>query len=314
MWSTVGIRVGERGLTAIAVLCLAVGMVASLATGTAFAIPATGPGEYANLPLGYNYGEIIYSNVDGNVSLDTALPIGGLDASVSSWVLRYFKYYNAGGQIGRWGVLIPWARVSGDLRGTPISGSNDGFGDPVIMVTKTFKGAPALPLPQFVGYEQDTIVAGLLAIEVPLGKYDRDRILNIGTNRWAFKPEVAVSKKVNQWAYEVYGNVQFFTDNDEHLGSNTLEQDPLWGLEGHIIRDFKLGRRVSFDVLYALGGATALNGVDRDDKQNNFVIGTNIIVPVSPADILTLIYQTNSRSIEGSPDFDVWSVVFTHLW
>lgn len=125
---------------------------------------------------------------------------------------------------------------------------------------------------------------------------------------------MAVSKKVDQWAYEVYGNVQFFTDNDEYLGSITLQQDPLWGVEGHIIRDFKLGRRVSFDVLYALGGATTLDGVDQDNKQSKLAIGTTIIVPLSSTDLLALVYQTNPRGQEGAPDFDVWSIVFTHLW
>jgi hypothetical protein len=310
----VGTRLLEGGVAGIAVLSLVAGMVAGLVPGRAFAIGATEPRAYQNLPLGYNYGELNYLTLDGNISLDQALAIKGADFKVTNWQLRYFKYYSAGGQIGRWGVEIPWARVSGDLRGTPITGSNSGLGDPVIKVTKTFRGAPALSRPEFLGYEQDTIIAGQLAIAVPLGEYDRNRVLNIGTNRWTFKPELAFSKKVKKWTYEVYGNVQFFTDNSDYLGSSRLKQDPLWGLEAHIVRDFEQGRWASLDVLYALGGETSVDGFDQDNKQDDFVVGGNLCVPLSMSDMLTITYQTNSRSKEGSPDFDAWIITFTHLW
>ena len=137
-------------------------------------------------------------------------------------------------------VMLPWARVSGSIPGTPISGSNDGFADPILYVTRSFRGAPALDLEGFMGYQQDTIVAGALIVQMPLGQYDSDRVLNVGTNRWVFKPEVAVSKARGPWTYELYGNVQLFTDNDDYFGDLALEQDAIWGLEGHVIRDFSI--------------------------------------------------------------------------
>ncbi len=282
-------------------------------TGTAFAIPQTEPGAYANLPVGLNYLEVTYSDTDGNVSFDTDLPIEGLEGSVSAWTLRYLKYFEAGGQVGRYGLMLPWARVSGSIRGTPISGSNDGFADPILYVTRSFRGAPALDLEGFMGYQQDTIVAGALMVQMSLGQYDSDRVLNVGTNRWVFKPEVAVSRARGPWTYELYGNVQLFTDNDDYLGNLTLEQDVIWGLEGHLIRDLKEGRWASLDLLYANGGETSIDGLDQGDGQSDWYIGANVVIPVSMQDTLGLVYLTD-LSTNGGPEFDSFTFFYIRAW
>jgi len=287
--------------------------LAFLWTGAAFAIPQTEPRAYANLPVGSNYLEITYSDTDGNVSFDTDLPVQGLEASVSAWTLRYLKYYESRGQVGRYGVMLPWVRVSGSIRGTSISGSNDGFADPILYVVRAFKGAPALDLEGFMGYQQDTIVAWALMVQMPLGQYDGDRVLNVGTNRWVFKPEVAVSKAQGPWTYELYGNVQLFTDNDDYAGSLTLEQNAIWGIEGHLVRDFKEGRSASLDLLYANGGETSIDGVDQGDGQSDWYIGTNIVIPVSVQDTLGLVYLTG-LSTEGGPEFDSFTFFYARVW
>lgn len=55
-------------------------------------------------------------------------------------------------------------------------------------------GAPALSLEEFRDYKTDIIVGASMEITPPLGQYDSDKLLNIGTNRWSFKPELGVSK------------------------------------------------------------------------------------------------------------------------
>ena len=55
-------------------------------------------------------------------------------------------------------------------------------------------GAPAMDLEEFASYRRKTNVGASLVIVAPLGQYDPARFVNIGTNRWAAKPEVGLSR------------------------------------------------------------------------------------------------------------------------
>ena len=48
----------------------------------------------------------------------------------------------------------------------------------------------------------DLIVGASLQVSAPFGQYDNDRLVNIGTNRWSFKPESGISKALCQWTLE----------------------------------------------------------------------------------------------------------------
>ena len=50
---------------------------------------------------------------------------------------------------------------------------------------------PRSPCKEFAGYRQDLILGASLQVSAPLGQYDADKLVNIGTNRWSIKPELA---------------------------------------------------------------------------------------------------------------------------
>ena len=78
-------------------------------------------------------------------------------------------------------------------------------------------------------YRQRTIVGVSLTVAPPPGQYDSAKLINIGTHRWSFKPEIGLSRAFGQWVVEGMAGVWLFTDNDDFLGGRTREQDPLPG-------------------------------------------------------------------------------------
>ncbi|MEF8766331.1 transporter [Candidatus Accumulibacter contiguus] len=76
---------------------------------------------------------------------------------------------------------------------------------------------------------------------MPSGQYDSSRIVNIGTNRWFFKPEVGISQALGSWTLEAQAAVTFFTDNKDFVRGNTRSQDPIYSLQGHAIYGFRSG-------------------------------------------------------------------------
>jgi len=72
-------------------------------------------------------------------------------------------------------------------------------------------------------------------------QYDPTKLINLGANRWAFKPELGLSRRWGHWVLDAYGGVWFFTENPEFFSRNayvpgvqTQTQDPAVVLETHL--------------------------------------------------------------------------------
>ncbi|WP_454864948.1 transporter [Pseudomonas rhizophila] len=67
--------------------------------------------------------------------------------------------------------------------------------DPRFRFSVNLYGAPAMSLTEFPSYQQDVIIGASLAITAPLGQYDASRLVNLGNNRWSFKPELGCLRR-----------------------------------------------------------------------------------------------------------------------
>jgi hypothetical protein len=78
----------------------------------------------------------------------------------------------------------------------------NGFGNSTFRLSANLFGAPALTLKKFAGYNQDGIIGVSIQVSAPASQYDSTRLVNIGTRRWSFNPEVGISKRVGRWTSE----------------------------------------------------------------------------------------------------------------
>jgi hypothetical protein len=79
-------------------------------------------------------------------------------------------------------------------------------------------------------------------VTAPVGSYDSAKLVNIGANRWTYKPEIALGQRfMGRFTFELIGNITFFGDNSDFVvpgaGKLTLAQKPTPGLESHLMAD-----------------------------------------------------------------------------
>src|SRR5436190_2169933 len=103
------------------------------------------------------------------------------------------------------------------------------------------------------------IIGASIVISVPTGLYYRDKRINLGSNRWAIKPEVGVSKKFKRFYAEAYTGVWFYTHNDEFLTNKTLKQQPVLSLQAHVSYYFKNQMWIGVNGNWFNGGKTLVD-------------------------------------------------------
>jgi hypothetical protein len=187
------------------------------------------PRAYSNAPVGVNFLISGYAYTQGGLSFDPSLPVKNPHLETSSMVIAYVRVLDLWGKSSKFSVILPYTWLSGsaDYMGQKVKREVDGFGDASFRLSVNLYGAPVLTLKEFKDYKQDLIIGASLQVSVPSGQYDDTRLVNIGTNRWSFRPEVGVSKALGPWTLEVAGAATFFTDNNDFFGGNTRSEAPV---------------------------------------------------------------------------------------
>jgi hypothetical protein len=273
------------------------------------------PRAYSNAPVGVNFLLAGPYCTRGGLAFDTSLPLADPKLETTNVVVGYARTLDLWGKSGKFDVIVPYTWLSGTAtyRGDAIEREVDGFVDPLFRLSMNFYGAPALTLPEFNAYEQDLIVGASLQVSVPAGQYDSTKLVNIGTNRWSFKPELGVSKALSDLTLEFKAGVTLFTTNDDFYNGNRRSQDPLYSIGAHAIYNFRSGIWASVDATYFAGGRSTLNGALQNDLQRNWRVGGTLSFPVDVRNSIKL-YASSGVSARTGNSYDLIGIVWQYRW
>lgn len=276
----------------------------------------TDPRNYENFPVGVNQLELAYSYSHANSSIDPAIVIAGAKLNLNQTSIGYTRYFSFFHRMAWVEPSVPIAVLNGSISGTNVSGSVTGTGDSSYEFATLLKGGAALSVEEFTNYKPTTTVGVSVAVTAPTGLYDSDRVLNLGSDRWSFKPEVAVSYPFGpqqKWAVDGYANSYFYTANTSYRGVEILRQEPLPGFEGHISYSFLDSVLVSLDARCSFRGVTSVNGVNQNDSQSNFILGSEVIIDLNARNSLSV---TLAKAVvhQNGPAVTGISVKYDFLW
>jgi hypothetical protein len=273
------------------------------------------PRAYANAPVGLNFIVAGYNYSTGGVATDPTVPVENAEINVNSFQLGYARTLNVWDMSSKISMVIPSAHLSGSAEylGDPVQRDITGLADPRFGFTLNLFGAPALDLDEFKSYQQDLILGVSLKVTAPLGQYDSSKLVNIGTNRWSFEPEIGVSKRVGPLTLELAAAVNFFTNNNDYLNGQSFEQEPIYAFQGHLIYSFKAGIWFALDGTYYTGGVTTIDGKEGDTLQENTRVGATLSIPVSRRNSIKLNASSGVSTRTGS-DFDTVGIAWQYRW
>ena len=273
------------------------------------------PRRWTPLPASMNILGAAVLHTDGDIAFDPVLELDDVTVDVKTTLVSFVHAFDLLGQSARFDALLPYkdARWKGLLAGKPASVTRRGLGDPRVRLSVNLLGAPALKGKEFQAYRAshpvNTIVGAALGVTIPLGEYKKDKLLNLGGNRFVFRPQLGFVHTCGHWSYELTGSVFLYTDNNDFFGSNKREQDPLYALQTHLVYTSPQRWWVSLGAAHGRGGESTINGDKKDDERRNLLYGISAGLPIGSRYSAKLAYVGCHSSEDVGTDSD--SVAFS---
>lgn len=281
------------------------------------------PRAYIITPIHWNAVTVSYSFSDGDILLNGSVPITDGTARLNTEVFTYFHTMSFFGRSANISASLPYS--FGHLKGTFADNETrlyrSGLMDSAYRFSVNLMGGPAMTPKEYQSWRQKTILGVSLRVVAPTGQYDPTKLINLGANRWAFKPEFGYSRRWGHWVLDGYAGVWFFTTNPEFFshnaffaGSRSQSQAPVSAFEGHFSYDVKPRFWVSLDGNFWYGGRTTVNGVENTvSLQKNSRVGVTASVPVTKRQSLKFSYN-NGAYVRFGGDFQTVSVGWQYSW
>jgi hypothetical protein len=267
---------------------------------------------------------LTWSFYDGSINFNGALPSSDAKGQYNIGIVSYYHSFGVFGRSANFVAALPYAE--GNFRGTAFGVEQhlyrSGLADSVYRVAVNLKGGPAMQPRDFMKWHQKVLLGASLKVNAPTGQYDPTKLINWGTNRWSFKPELGYSQRWGKWILDGYSGAWFFTENHDfwsrnvfYPGTRSQTQKPMAAFEGHLSYDFK--KRwlwVSLDGNYWVGGATSVNGIENSlTQQSNSRLGGTGAIPITKVQSLKLSYSNGSRIRYGG-NYQNVSVGWQYGW
>jgi hypothetical protein len=268
------------------------------------------PKNTTTLISGLNFSE-------GDIVTDATLPVKDVSAEVQSLTIGVSHNFALKGLTSQILVLVPyaWARVSGELNEAAAEVNRSGFSDMRLRFSVLFLNAPAATLKEIVTAPRKTILGASLNITAPTGQFYSDKLINLGTNRWSFFPELAVSQPISKkWLLDFYSGIWFFTDNTHFFpGDAVRSQKPMGSFQAHLSYNITPVFWVAINSTYYVGGNSSINGVINDDRANNSRLGLTAVIPTGKLSAIKVTANTGAVVRVGQ-DFNTFSIGWQKSW
>ncbi len=274
------------------------------------------PRRWTSMPLGTSVVGAGYIASSGDIFFEPVLRVENAEFEAHSVLVSYVRPFSLAGKSARVDALVPWANVEwqGLLDGQPATAKRVGLADPRVRLSVILAGPPALrpdELRQHLATRPvHTVVGAAVEITVPLGEYFDDKLLNLGQNRFIVRPQLGVVHTRGPWSYELTGSTFLFGDNDDFFGGSKLEQDPLFAVQGHVIRVFKPGLWASVGAAYGWSGEATLDGVERNDEKAKVLLGASFGFPIGRRQGVKLAYVRSETREDTGSDSDSFAIAW----
>ncbi len=278
------------------------------------------PRRWGHLPIDTNFSGIGYAYTGADVAFDPVLLIEDVTLDLNSLPLKYIRTFELAGKSARIDVLQAYqdAEWNGLVDGVATRVTRSGWSDTVLRFAVNLVGAPPLKGAEYAEYrtaaESETIVGLGLELQIPTGQYFNDKLLNLGTNRVTFRPQLGAVHKQGKWTTEFTASSWLYTDNNDFFNGNYLEQNPLYTLQGFVDYTFKPGLFIGTGIAYGLGGESKIDGIHKDDPRDALLWGLALGYPISKTVGGQITYLSQRTQTPVGVDSDSVLATISIIW
>jgi len=275
------------------------------------------PRAYSASPVGTTFVGVGFGRSSGSISFDPTVPITNANATLYSPVLGFGQTFPLFRRQSLITVGLPyaWGNASGDVGNNQQSIYRSGLADTRTRFSINLRGNPAMGYKEFAKRPHRKFIIGTsLTMTSPSGQYDNTKLINVGTNRWSFKPEIGFSYPAKKLDLDFYAGAWFFTDNRSfYTGHSTKSQGPLTALQAHVSYTVRRGLWVAFDSTWYGGGAVTVDNGTPTERQANTRLGGTVSVPLAKQQSFKFSYSTGVSGRIGSK-FTTISGGWQYVW
>jgi hypothetical protein len=273
------------------------------------------PRAYSPSPGGVNFAVLVAGYSEGGVLTDPSIPVTDIEARIDALGMGYGRTFGIAGRSANFALVVPYIRVgaSGNVGEARASVSREGFGDAKLRLAVNLFGGPSMTPAEFARREPRTTLGLSLTMNLPTGEYLHDKLVNIGTNRWAAKTELGLTHPVGKWLLEGYVGAWWFEDNEKFFGRQRREQEPLASIQAHLSYTFRPRLWVALNTTYYRGGQTTVDGTRKYDRQSNSRAGLTISLPVGSDYSMKVSWSRGTTTRIGS-SFSTFAVGLQYAW
>jgi hypothetical protein len=252
---------------------------------------------------------------EGGVLTDPSLPVTDIEAKIDALGLGYGRTFGIAGHSANVALALPYITVdaSGNIGEQRTEVTREGLGDAKLRLAMNLIGGPVMTPREFAQREPKTTLGVSVTLNLPTGEYLPDKLVNIGTHRWAAKTELGLTHPIGKWLLEGYVGAWWFQDNDDFFGGQRREQDPLAGIQAHVSYTFKPRLWLALNTTYYQGGQTTINGVSKDDRQSNSRAGLTFSMPLGKDYSLKFNWSRGATTRIGS-NFTTYGIGLQYAW